>query len=217
MRLDLLDKFVEGLDKQARALKSFLKYREPETRITIFFAFGLLADQYLALSEDALKKGKGAEATYFSGKAAAVRQYTADVFKEAPEKDYYTGIYKIPEDIVLSVKPEKILQVAQFCVSNIELPRVAGEPAADAAGTAPAIRAELTKILRTQKTLGVFGKFSEVLLTAAKKQENPDKLQTIFECAVLLSNVQQTSQALKETGAKQKKHSGSLKAFRVKG
>lgn len=212
MRLDMLDDFVEKLNAKALKLKSMIKYREPEVRVTTFFAFGMLADQYLAMSEEAIKQGKSYEATYFSGKAAVIRQYTADVFKEAPEKDYYTGLYKIPKDLILETKPEELMQVAQFCVSSIEMPEVEN--------AAPKIHAEIDKILRKQTHFGIFGKFAEVLMKAAHGIESPDKLQTVLECALLLSNLQQTVLALKELGDKKAgkpKPKSELKGFRVKG
>lgn len=218
MRLDTLDDFIENLNEKAVKLRSFIKYREPEARTTTFFAFGLLADKYLALSEESVKQGKSYEATYFSGKAAAIRQYTADVFKEAPEKDYYTGLYKIPKDLVLETKPEELMQIAQFCVSSLEMPEIEN--------STPKIHAEIDKILRRQAHFGVFGKFAEVLMKAAHGIESPDKLQTVLECALLLHNLDQTIHALmnlnkknmesKKSAEPKKKGRSELSGFRVK-
>jgi hypothetical protein len=218
MRIDILDEFIGELSKQTKKLKSFLKYREPEERVIVLFAFGQLADQYLMMSEEFLKQGKTMEATYFSSKAATIRQYAADVFGEAPEKDYYTGLYKISKDLMLETPAEELMQIAQFCVSNIEMPETK---------RAQDIKKEIEQVLRNQHIFGIFGKFSEVLLSAAKKQESPDKLSTILECALLLLNIHQTITALRQLNKNKKeekkalgktlnKKDKNLQAFKIK-
>jgi hypothetical protein len=208
MRIDVLDKFIWKFSKQARKIRSFLKYGEPQTRLTLFFAFAKLSEQYIAMSEECLKQGKSVEASFFSGKAETIRQLMIGVFGEAPERDYYKGGYKIPKDMVVE-NVNDLMEIAEFCVANMDVPEISD---------IEKLGAEIEKTIRKQKTFGIFGKFSDVLLKSKKGVEEPYKLATIYECSILLSNAEQTITALRELSAKQKteKEKKELKGFKVR-
>lgn len=95
--------------------------RNQEEKLLIFYSMGFLADQYISMSEDSLKKGEEYQATNFANKAEEIRQATKDIFGDVPEREYYKAIpFKIPRWYSGSMHPEQVVQLAQFCVSNVQ-------------------------------------------------------------------------------------------------
>ncbi|MBI1973666.1 hypothetical protein HYS54_02535 [Candidatus Micrarchaeota archaeon] len=205
--LPLLDvnQLFEQLQREGKSIRSFLLYRDPDFRITLFFALGFYADMYLQMVEDALKKKKQYEASSFAKKAEQARALSRAVFGKLPDKDYYSGGFKPDHDVVTSVPQDQLLQVAQFSVANVQLPP-------ELVQDFKAVGRELQKQFRAPHKGQTAGAYVDSLSALARKyRERPDDLQTVLELFLLLNVVEQTLELLKkQTAAAQQKQAGPL-------
>jgi hypothetical protein len=196
--LDFVDSFIEKLRLEARAAKSFLKYREPDQRMLLYLSLGFLSDSYLQAAEEALKQGKGYEATHFTAKATTIRNVTHDTFGEVPEKDYYTGLYKVPKDIVTGMPNEQLQAMAQFCAGNIEMDE-------NLLQDSKALGEELKKQFKVRRS-GIMLKYENVLRKAFNAvKEKPTKWGDIYELFLLLTNISMIMEAMEKKAAEEGK------------
>ena len=204
--MDLLKAFLPLLDvnelnsqlqKEGKTIRSFLLYRDPDFRLTLFFALGFYSEMYLQMSEDALKKRKQYEASNFAKKAEQSRAISRAVFGKTPQKDYYTSMFKPDRDVVAGVPQDQLMQVAQFAVSNVQLPP-------ELMQDFKAVYAELSKQFKKPHKGQTAGSYVAALSKLARTyRERPDELQTVVELFILLNVVEQTLELLKKQTAAQ--------------
>ncbi len=184
MGLDLASKFKE--------FKSKLKYGRPDKLAIIYFALGYFYEQNSKIAEEALKKGEQYYATHYSARAMIIRRFTVDLFGKFPEKDYYLNMYKLPEpDIVLSMPPEVLHQIAQFCVQNIQVPEEVQDPRI--------LKRELRELLRSYKGRYIERKYVNLLKVYYDYyKKDPMKLMLVLELLMLLMNIDTVLQGIGE-------------------
>ena len=205
VRLTLLDETLMKLQREVKRYKSLVLYGEPEVRLIIYFSYGSLADSYVEMAEQMMREKKSGEASYFTEKAELARHFTTQVFGRFPEKDYYSGSYKVPKDMFVETPIEDLMLTAQFCLQNMQTSE-------EAMQDAKKLRNETYKKIRGFPQLGIEGQTADALLAFFMKyKDKPDKLQSVYELTALFDTILQTVAALKKL-QDQKKVPGALKS-----
>lgn len=205
--MGIFEDFVEKIRKESLELKDFLLHTEPEKKLLLFYSMGFLSDSYSMMAEEALKKNKEYEATYFSGKAAEVRQACNDIFGDFPEKEYYKELeYKIPKWANFKTPIEQIQQIAAFCATNLQ---ISPETASDS----KTLIKEVVELMKGHKRTGIERKYITVMKKKYEELKNkPAKMGTLYEMLLLLINVKQVIFLM---SGKQKEEEESLPGFKV--
>lgn len=199
--------FLERLSDQAESLITFVQRVDVESKLLLYFSLGAMSDQYTAMSEELLRQKKTAEASYYTGKAVVVRRLAHDLFKEVPEKDYYTNMFNLPKGMgkIDDALIAELHQVAQFCVEKVEPDKGIMENAGD---MYPKVR----DYLRSIKARGILDSFRDILVAAAREyKDKPHKLESVYELGLLVENVATILKVLKE----EESEAGGLPGFGV--
>lgn len=192
-----LNEVMKAMKVSSDFLFNILLKRDQEQKLLVFYSLGFLADQYLKMSEDALKKGEEYQAAYFTNKAEEIRQATKDIFGDVPEREYYKALpFKIPKWYRGSMKPEQTVQLAQFCVANIQPDE---EVMGDEKLLYSTLRGEFKEHRRTlHDASGLEYQYLAVLRDRFKKlADKPPKLGGVYEMLLLLDVVDQIQEMLK--------------------
>lgn len=196
---------MERLQEKGKSIKTFLQYRDPELRLTLWFSLGYLAKRYLTMSEEFMKAGKEYETNHFAKKAATTRRVCIAVFKSAPDEDYYTGAFKECKKVATKVPQEQLQQMAAFCAENLQVPE-------DMPQDAKTLIKTIKEGLKKRRGLSFIRKYARTINGLLKEyEENPDKLATLYELLLLLDMVLEVSKMIKEKG----EEAGPLPGFKV--
>ncbi|MEM0372650.1 MAG: hypothetical protein QXO69_02300 [archaeon] len=192
-----LDSVLKAMKVTSDYLFNVLLKRDQEQKLLVFYSLGFLADQYLRMSEDALKKGGEYQAAYFANKAEEIRQATKDIFGDLPEREYYKSLpYKTPKWYHGSMHPEQVIKLAQFCVANIQPDE---EIMNDEKALYAVLREEFKEHRRAMHDAsGLEYQYLTVLRERFKKlADKPPKLGGVYEMLLLLDVVDQIQEMLK--------------------
>ena len=207
------EELSDKLHLKAKEFKSFLKYREPDTRMILYFSMGYYSEQYSQMAEEALKQGEEYQATHFSGRAMDIRRICSDLFGQYPDKDYYTGMWKMPQDIVTDTPNEVLQQIAMFCVQNIQYDPAVTQDIDN-------FKKELKKALRTYEKGGIREDLIEMLKdNFDDMQDQPMRLPVLFELYLLILNIDAAldtfSKKAQEEAMEEPEEDESLPGFKV--
>jgi len=193
-----IDKLIERLQQKGKSIKSFIMYRDPELRLTLWYSLGFLAKKYLTMSEKLLKKDEEYQSTHFAKKANTTRRVCKAVFKTVPDEDYYTGMFKECPKVATKVPQEQLQQMAAFCAENVQFPE-------DMPTDAKNLIKVLKEGVRRRHELSFMRKYARIINGLIEEyKENPDKLTTLYELLILLDMVREVSKMLKEKGKEEK-------------
>jgi hypothetical protein len=194
---DELKDFMGTMKWSSDFLYNVLIKREAERKLLLFYSLGMLSEQYIQMSEDALKKGDDYAAPYYANKAEEIRQACRDIFGSTPEKEYYHPMpYKVPRWYNGSVNPSEVAKFSEFCVANIAPDE---EVLKDEKLLYAALRDEFKSHRRTGHDIsGVEATYTAVLRERFKMLANkPPKLDGVYEMMLLLDVVDEILEVLK--------------------
>ncbi len=199
---DKLTSLLAEMKLQSDKLASALRLKKHDKEMLIFYALGFLADNYIQMAEDFLKKGREYEATYFTAKAEEIRQVCLDVFEDLPERDYYKGLYFKAPKVRTSLDHAQLQQLGQFCAANIM-------PDEEVMKDPELLVSEVRRLLKKHGDLlhagGIEARMIEVLKKRFKQLvEKPPKLSGVYEMLLVLENVEKIQEMLKEKEAEKR-------------
>jgi len=209
-----IDEFLAKMHWHAKHIQTHLTYHEPEQRTLLYLSLAFLSDSYVSMAEEYLKQGKAFESSYFAAKAQFIRNVGFETFGEFAERDYHTGLYKMPKDVVIHTPAEQIQQVAQFCSQNIK-------PDEKLLSSPKALGDEIGRQLKKAPAAGAYAKLFGVLWKRFKElKEKPTKWGDVYELLLLAENVKEVSAVLskgetKERRGPEKRGKAGLEGFRL--
>jgi len=187
---------MKELKSKPRDLKNLLLRKSPDRKLLLYFSLGYLSDIYMDNAEQMMKQGKSIERDYFNRKSMQIKNISRKVFGQSPNKDIYTGEFKVPNGWAVKMEKGEIDQLAQFCVQNL--------PEAPDLRDPEDIQEFITEKLKTYKKTGVVRKFVKEIKDTMKNTKNPTKLLTLLELTFLLENVNEVLEAIKEEQKEEK-------------
>jgi len=181
---------MKELKSKPRELKNLLLRKSPDRKLLLYFSLGYLAQMYMDNAEQMMKEGKSIEKDYFSRKSMQIKAISRKVFGQSPERDIYTGEFKVPKTWAVEMDKGEIDQLAQFCVQNLPESPNLRDP--------ETIQEFINKKLKTYKKTAVVKKFIKEIKNTMENTKNPTKLLTLLELTALLENVNEVLEAVKE-------------------
>lgn len=189
---------LASMGKTADSILKLMRY-EQNLRVLMQFSFAYLSDMYVQNAEALMKEQKADEANFFAARAAEVRRVADLVLGGLPEKNYYTGLYKIPKGVAVGLSEDDFNEFAAFCVNNMKVDE-------SVSASLKSLRLGITKKLKTFPRRGFFRTYANVMRESYSKGfENPEKLSQAYELLVFAETVLEAFNSLKKlTAAEQK-------------